>query len=238
MKQPTKYVLILFLLFSYVLLLPIAAGTEVDELKEKITAAVHDFLEQQANTLGISAEITVSEPRIDNLGPCDDFEVYSSGGGTAPLRARMTASVRCLGPSRWVSHIHAQLTASGFYFTTNRTIEAGEPIALDDLIAHETDVLKVSPQVVTDPSLIIGHIATRRLPSGSTLRSNVLRNPQSIARGQQVQTIARGEGFVVTGEGQAMQNGNPGARIQVRTPRGQVIQGIVLDAHTVEIILF
>lgn len=248
MKQPTKHALILFLLFWFLLqplFLAHAHEKEADTqptplsaqaLQEAMVAQVQDFIERQARTMGLTAEIKITEPRVENLGACADFDVYSSSA--AQLRSRMTVSVRCLGPSKWVSHVHAQLTADGFYFTTNRTIEAGESIGLDDLIAHETDVLKLSPHVVTDPSQIIGFIATRRIPDGSTLRSNVLRNPQSIARGQKVNTVAQGKGFVVTGEGQAMQAGNPGTRIQVRTPTGQVIQGIVLDANTVEIILF
>lgn len=149
----------------------------------------------------------------------------------------MTVTVRCTEPAQWVTHVRAQLSAPGYYFVTNRTIEADEPIQLDDLIAHETDVLKLSPHILTDPSKIIGHIATHRIPRGTTLRANAVRNPQSIARGQLVQTIARGPGFVVSSEGQALQNGNPGARIQVRTASGQIIQGIVLDAHSVEVIL-
>lgn len=207
-----------------------------EALQERISQGVHDFLAQQTSTMGISADISVNPVRTKNLDPCDDFEVYSRG--SAQLRARMTVSVRCLGPAKWVTHVHAELSASGFYFVANRTIEAGEPVELDDLIAHETDILKVSPHVLTDPSKIIGHIATRRIPNGSTLRANTLRNPQSVARGQTVQTVARGQGFVVSSEGQAMQSGNPGSRIQVRTNSGQVIQGIVLDAHTVEVILF
>ncbi|HLS17365.1 MAG TPA: flagellar basal body P-ring formation chaperone FlgA [Paenalcaligenes sp.] len=206
-----------------------------DDLASKISDQVHDFLEQQARTLGLEATIKVNPPRVENLGVCEDFEVYSRS--KAQLRSRMTVSVRCHAPTQWVTHVHAQLSASGYYFVANRTIEADEPVTLDDLIAHEADVLKLSPHILTDPSKIIGHIATRRIPNGTTLRANSLRNPQSIARGQTVQTIARGQGFVVTSEGQALQSGNPGARIQVRTASGQVIQAIVLDAHTVEVFL-
>jgi len=246
MKQPTKYALIPFLLFA--LLGPGHSGAHstateqsnsalsAEQLQAAIIREVEDYLEQRARTLGLTPTIEVAKPRVEHLASCAKLAVQSNE--TTPLRARMTVSVRCEDPARWVSHVHAQLSADGFYFTTNRTIEAGEPISLDDLIAHETDVLKISPHVVTDPSQIIGHIATRRLPSGSTVRANGLRHPQSVARGQQVQTIVHGAGFTVTGKGQAVQAGNPGSRIQVRTPTGQLIQGIVLDAHTVEVMAF
>lgn len=211
------------------------ANTNSSDLGALIVSEVHNYLEQLTRTQGLETTINITPPRLENLGECEAFEVDSRG--QAQLRARMTVSVRCHEPSQWVTHVRAQLSAPGYYFVANRTIEADEPIELDDLIAHETDVFKLSPHILTDPSKIIGHIATRRIPSGTTLRTNSLRNPQSIARGQTVQTVAKGQGFVVTSEGKALQSGNPGSRIQVRTASGQVIQGIVLDAHTVEIFL-
>lgn len=206
-----------------------------DALATEIAEQVHEFLEQKTRTQGLTATIEVTPPRVKNLGQCTSFEVYSRGN--EQLRARMTISVRCHKPSQWVTHVRAQLSASGYYFVANRNIEIDEPVTLDDLIAHETDVLKLSPHILTDPSKIIGYIATRRIPDGTTLRANSLRNPQSIARGQTVQTVARGPGFVVTSQGIALQSGSPGTRIQIRTESGQVIQGTVRDAHTVEIFL-
>jgi len=204
-------------------------------LATDIAEQVHEFLEQRTRTQGLIATIEITPPRIENLGSCTDFEVYSRGSDQ--LRSRMTVSVRCHKPAQWVTHVRAQLSASGYYFVANRNIEIDEPVALDDLIPHEADVLKLSPHILTDPSKIIGYIATRRIPNGTTLRTNALRDPQSIARGQTVQTIARGQGFVVTSQGQALQSGNPGTRIQIRTESGQIIQGTVMDAHTVEVFL-
>lgn len=216
--------------------LPVQQHTEKSsDLATQIVTKVHDFLEHHARTQGLEPSITITPPRLEHLSHCHHVEVDARH--QIPLRSRMTVTVRCTEPAQWVTHVRAQLSAPGYYFVTNRTIEADEPIQLDDLIAHETDVLKLSPHILTDPSKIIGHIATHRIPSGTTLRANAVRNPQSIARGQLVQTIARGPGFVVSSEGQALQNGNPGARIQVRTASGQIIQGIVLDAHSVEVIL-
>lgn len=207
-----------------------------NELEKAIIQNVHQFLEKQASNMGLDATIKVSAPNVKNLGNCDDFEVFSNQATN--IRSRMTVSIRCLTPSKWVTHVHAELSVDGYYFISNRTIESGESIQLDDLIAQEADILRLSPHVITDPSQIIGFVATRRIPNGSTIRANTLRHPEAVARGQNVQTVARGPGFVVTSTGQALQSGNPGTRIQVRTPSGQIIQGIVLDATTVEILMF
>nr|WP_254045803.1 flagella basal body P-ring formation protein FlgA [Paenalcaligenes hominis] len=52
-----------------------------------------------------------------------------------------------------------------------------------------------------------------------------------------VRTLARGAGFVATGEGQALQSGSPGNQIQVRVSSGQIITGTVLDAQTVQVLM-
>jgi flagella basal body P-ring formation protein FlgA len=54
-------------------------------------------------------------------------------------------------------------------------------------------------------------------------------------RGSNVRINARGNGFVVSSEGQAMDNGAPGAMVQVRTANGQVVSGVVRNAGLVEI---
>ena len=46
---------------------------------------------------------------------------------------------------------------------------------------------------------------------------------------------ARGNGFVVSSEGQALDNAAPGATVQVRTASGQVVTGVVRNAGLVEI---
>ncbi|XOT97388.1 flagellar basal body P-ring formation chaperone FlgA, partial [Alcaligenes pakistanensis] len=66
---------------------------------------------------------------------------------------------------------------------------------------------------------------------------SALRDPQSITRGQTVRTVARGMGFMATGEGQALQSGAPGTQIQIKASSGQVISATVLDASTVQVIL-
>src|SRR5699024_11082093 len=203
----------LFFFLGCLWVTPAQAQESLNEgvLPTDMAERVHEVLEQKTRTQGLVPTIRTTPPLTQNRGSCDDFEVSSRGSDQ--LRSRMTVSVRCHKPAQWVTHVRAQLSASGYYFVANRNIEIHEPVALDDLIPHEADVLKLSPHILTDPSKIIGYIATRRIPNGTTLRTNALRDPQSIARGQTVQTIARGQGFVVTSQGQALQSGNPGTRI-------------------------
>src|SRR5690606_963012 len=112
-------------------------------------------------------------------------------------------------------------------------IQPGDTLTMDDLNPREGDLLRLSPNIATDPSLLVGHIATQRISAGSPIKTTALRDPDSIQRGQMIRTEVRGPGFVANGEGQALQSGAPGTQIQVKSSSGQVITGTVLNANTV-----
>lgn len=194
---------------------------------------VEEFMLGQAETYPGAAQISVDPPRLTNQAMCHDLEVFLAG--SRMLRSRMNVGVRCLSPETWTSYVQVNLRINGFYYVTNRTINPGDVISLDDLVAREGDILRLARGTVSDPSQAIGYVAKQRLPSGTLLKASALRDPNSIERGQRVRTIAQGPGFIVTGEGQAMEDGNPGSTIQVRSGSGQVITGIVVNSTTVQI---
>lgn len=200
-----------------------------------IQAAVEAHLLHKAEGYPGTAEVEVSEPRVRDHAQCERLEVTTAAG--QPLRSRVTTTVRCFKPESWTLHVPATVRIQGFYYVANRTINVGELISLDDLNPREGDLLRLSSNVVTDPSRIVGSMAGQRLNNGSIIKANSLRDPQSIQRGQAVRTVARGLGFVATGEGQALQDGAPGSQIQVRSSSGQVITGTVLDATTVQVLM-
>lgn len=196
---------------------------------------VEQFLLNQASNYPGSASVHVQPPAIRNQAQCDHLQSFLPSG--ARLRSRMSVTVRCQNPQTWTLHVQAELSVDGFYYVSNRSLQVGEIISLDDLLAREGDLLRLPPNTVIDPSLAIGYITTQRINTGTTIKSTALRDPQSIQRGQSVRTVARGNGFLATGEGQALQSGAPGSQIQVRVSSGQVITGTVLDAQTVQVLM-
>lgn len=201
---------------------------------QQVAEVAEQFLLEQASVYPGTATVHITPPTLRNQSQCDDLQPTLSSG--ARLRSRQTVTVRCLAPSPWSVHVQAQISIEGFYYTTNKTLQVGETIQLDDLVAREGDILQLPANAVIDPSLVIGFITTQRLNAGNLIRSSALRDPQSIQRGQTVRTIARGAGFVASSEGQALQSGSPGSQIQVRANSGTIITGIVIDAQTVQIL--
>lgn len=211
-----------------------AAPAPTPQAPDAIIAQVESFLRARAQAYPGEAEITVEPPRLTSQASCDQLEVFLSGNTT--LRSRMSVGVRCLAPQAWSLYITANIRLVGHYYVANRAIPAGQVLSLDDLDMREGDLLR-DRQAITDPAHIVGYITTRRIPPGGEVRGNALRDPQSIQRGQAVRTIARGVGFVVTGEGQALEAGAPGMQIQIRSSSGQIITATVIDAHTVQVMM-
>jgi len=198
-----------------------------------IIAQAEALLKDRAASWPGQAIIRVEAPRIVNQPACDQLETSLSGSG---LQSRTPVTVRCLSPKPWTLYVQASVQILGTYYVANRLIRRDEIISLNDLDTREGDLLR-NRRLIGDPALIIGWIATRRIRAGSAIETNALRDPNAIQRGQQVRTVARGVGFVASGEGQALESGGPGARIQVRTPGGQIITGTVIDANTVQVMM-
>ena len=199
-----------------------------------IVAEVEAFLLSQAQILPGSPEVVVTPPRIHRQATCDHLDTFLTN---PQLRSRMSVGVRCLAPQAWTLHVQASLSVQGHYYATNRSINVGETLSFDDLVAREGDLLRLPNGAVVDPSFAVGYIAQQRITAGSTLRSSALRDPDSIVRGQAVRTEARGLGFVATGEGVALEDGAPGTTIQVRTSSGQVVTGTVVNNNTVRVLM-
>lgn len=199
----------------------------------EVIAQAESLLHELAAAYPGTPVISVDEPRITQQPACAQLEAFLSGGA---LRSRTSVGIRCLAPEPWTLYVQANVRIMGHYFVANRTINRGETLSLDELDAREGDLLR-NQRLIGDPSHIVGWVATRRIAKGSPIQGNALRDPQSIERGNMVRTVARGVGFVATGEGQALESGAPGTQIQVRTSSGQIITGTVIDAHTVQVMM-
>jgi flagella basal body P-ring formation protein FlgA len=200
-----------------------------------VAAEVEMFLRGQADSFPGSVHVTVDTPRITRQAACSELQPFLPSGQR--LRTRMTVGVRCVAPESWTSYVQANLSVMGFYYVANRTIQVGDILSLDDVTAREGDLLRLAGGVVFDPSHLVDHTATQRIAMGAPIKSGALRGAGSIQRGQTVRTEARGQGFVVTGEGQALQGGAPGTQIQIRASSGQVLSATVINASTVRVLM-
>lgn len=210
-------------------------GLLAQSTPDALARIAHDFLLEQAQALPGIPQVHIDASRLRPQAECPEIHAFLANG--QQLRTRMSIGLKCLGTPGWSISVPASLNIQGYYYVSNRTINVGDLISQDDLLAREGDLLRLPAGVPHDPSLIIGNAAKQRIPAGSIIRSTVLRDPEAVVRGQSVRTLARGVGFTISGEGQALQTGSPGRQIQVRTPSGQVISATVLNSGTVQVLM-
>jgi flagella basal body P-ring formation protein FlgA len=200
---------------------------------EAIVNAAQDYLLEQLAGLPGRPSVAIDPPRVDRLAPCDAMSPFMPSG--MKLRSRMTVGVRCNAPKPWTTYVQATVSVPGYYYVASRMIAAGQALTPDDLSPRDGDLVSLPPGAITDPQTVVGMSAAYRINAGQPVRGSSLRNAQSVMRGANVRINARGNGFVVSSEGQALDNAAPGATVQVRTASGQVVSGVVRNAGLVEI---
>lgn len=199
-----------------------------------VIAQVESLLRTRTDGYPGTVTIAVNPPRITKQPACSQLEAFLPS--SLRLFPRTSVRVRCLAPQPWTLYVQASIRILGYYFVASHTIQRGDILSLDDLDTHEGDLLR-NHGIITDPARIVGWIATQRIPSGGKIRPSVLRDPQSIQRGQIVRIVARGSGFVITSKGEALETGGPGTQIQIQSGSGQIIIGTVIDADTVQVMM-
>ncbi|TAL91398.1 MAG: flagellar basal body P-ring formation protein FlgA [Candidimonas sp.] len=199
----------------------------------QIIAQAQDFLRQQASHYSGKPQIAIDASRLDTLPACAQLQFFLPGNR---LRSSISVGVRCATPHPWTNYVQATVSIQGSYYVAAHNLERGETLDPGKLDIRSADLLTLPPGTVVDLSQLIGRITTQRLIAGAPIKSNALRNPQSIMRGQTVRLEARGVGFVASSEGRAVQGGAPGAQIQVRTGTGRIVTGTIVDKATVSVI--
>nr|WP_086057697.1 flagellar basal body P-ring formation chaperone FlgA [Bordetella genomosp. 9] len=207
-----------------------AAGTQDPGAVQQV---VREYLQQQLAWMPGQANIQVDEVNAERLPACDALTAFTNGA--LRPRSRMSVGVRCGGPKTWNIYVQASVSMPGQYYVAARPINAGETLRPDDLAPRDGDLINLPPGAVTDPQSVIGMTAGNRIGMGQPLRMSSLRSAGSVQRGQVVRITARGAGFVVSSEGQVMQNASPGATVEVKTASGQIVSGVLQPQGNVEV---
>lgn len=200
---------------------------------EQIQTIVHDFLLDEAARFEGEAQVTVQMPQTEHLSACERMEPFLSN--ERALRSRTRVGVKCYAPRTWTTYVSANVKVIGHYPIANKVISAGSSIGPGDLSQEQGDLMALPADAAVTLDQILGAVAKRRLTPNRAIRLSGLRGANSITRGQQVHLKALGPGFSVQGEATALQDGEVGSLISVRTNNGQSVSGVVLDRQTVRI---
>ncbi|WP_355660211.1 flagellar basal body P-ring formation chaperone FlgA [Halomonas salifodinae] len=212
------------LLLALVQLLPLSAAAESDDAP--LLEAVHAFLYERSQTLGDEVMIEVHPPTAQ-FPACESPTPFIPGQ-RALSPGRVSVGVRCGADGRQVRYLQAQLTVFGDYPVAARQLRPGERLGTDDLRLERGDLSRLPHQAVTEIEAALGLQLTRPVNEGRPLLASMLRAEPLVERRQRVVVEARGQGFRVSREGEALDEGGRGERVRVRLSGREIIEAEVI----------
>jgi len=173
------------------------------------------------------------DPRL-RLAPCERVEPYLPPGARAWGRSRI--GLRCAqGPTAWNVTLPVTVKVFAPAWVTTVPLPAGSVLDAGRLQQAEVDWAAAATPPVADAGKLVGRQLSRALPAGAPVRVADLRQRRWFAAGDTVRLVARGQGFSVSGEAQAMGPGIEGQPVRVRIDNGRVLSGLAVGQNRVEV---
>ncbi len=181
----------------------------------------------------IDISIGSLDPRL-KLAPCQRIEPYLPAG--ARLWGATRVGLRCTdGPVRWNVYLPVSVKVWAPALVAAAPIAAGVELTGRDLMLSEVDIAAAPGATFDQVGALIGRKLATPLAPGAAVRADMLRVRQWFAAGDPVVLIARGDGFSVSGAGEALGPGLEGQQVRVRTEGGRVVVGQPVGERRVEI---
>ena len=213
-----------------------AAGTD-GSLAQQIQAWTQPLAAAMPGLANARVDVEVGrlDPRL-RLAPCERVEPYLPSGSRPWGRSRV--GLRCVeGPSRWNVFLPVTVRLWAPAPVLREPRPAGHVLAPSDFVMAETDWAERVDAPLARVELMVGRALSLPVAAGQPVRSPQLQQRQWFAAGDTVRIVARGRGYSVSGEGQALTRGLDGETARVRTAGGRVVTGVAVAAHKVEIAL-
>ncbi len=183
----------------------------------------------------VVVEIGEIDPRL-RLAPCRRVEPRLPPPGR--LWGRTRIGLRCVeGERPWQVWLPVVVKVFAPAPVPVRALPAGTVLAAEHLQSAEIDWAAHAQPPYGRAGDLVGRTLARALQPGDAVRAADLRLRQWFAAGTTVQVLARGNGFAVGGEGQALNAGIEGQPVRVRTDAGRVLIGLPVAERRVEVTL-
>lgn len=200
---------------------------------EGLDGQVENFIKSQ-----FAGNTNVTEVKVLLRTPASRWPQCELPQLSLPQNARhwgnISISTRCGQERRF---IQVQVQVIGHYLVAARGISAGSKLTAEDLKLKTGRLDTLPPRTLAESGKAIGAVSLRNISLGQPLNSSMLRRAWVIRAGQQVQVMAQGDGFNISGAGKAMNNATAEDSVRVRMASGQIVNGIANGDGTIRITL-
>ncbi|MEH6616201.1 MAG: flagellar basal body P-ring formation chaperone FlgA [Porticoccus sp.] len=211
-------------------------GDSIQPLSTIADAVVVASTEQarQHGYENVNVEVRPLDSRL-RLPQCANALSAFTPPGSGALGA-LSVGVRCTGDKPWTIYVRANVSAQMSIPVLTRTLPRHALITESDIEWVNRPQQSSSQDIIYDLDQIVGMELTRSLGAGSPIKSNQLRRPKVVARGQQIILIAGSESLEVRMQGKALRDAVAGERVKVTNlSSGQQVEGIANTDGTVSV---
>lgn len=181
----------------------------------------------------VEVELGALDPRL-SLAPCQRVAPYLAPG--LPAWGRTRIGLRCeQGDKLWNVTLPVTIKVWVRSLVTTDALPAGTTLQAGQLMLAEVDAAAATGSLISDASAAAGRELRRPLAAGSALRLPDLKARQWFAAGETVRVLARGTGWQIAAEGQALGPGIEGQTLRVRMESGRMVQARPIAERQVEV---
>jgi len=219
-------------------ILLVCAAPAVAQLSPPVVAQALALATEAAATLApadarVLASAGALDPRL-RLAPCDQVTPYLPSG--SPPWGRTRIGLRCTqGPTPWHVQLPVTVQVLAPALVVASALPAGARIEAAQLSLAEVDWAAAATPPFTTEENLSGRVLSRPVAAGQALRAADLQPRVWFAHGDTVRVSARGNGFAITVEGQALTPGREGQPARVRTESGRIVVGRPVGERLLEI---
>ena len=210
-----------------------AHAAAVQPLPDLQAAALQAVRQAAPDDARIVAEAEPLDPRL-RLPACSG-ELQAEAPDLDRGSARVSIAVSCAAGQSWTVRVPVHVQMFRKVLVSSRALARGDVLGAGDVHAEERDVARLGYGYLAESAQSYGRRLRRPLGAGTVLTPGMLTAREVVQRGQQVSLVAQMDGILVRAGGVALQAGDRGDLVQVRSLSCDcVVQGKVRDPGVVE----
>ncbi|MFA4993946.1 MAG: flagellar basal body P-ring formation chaperone FlgA [Bdellovibrionales bacterium] len=205
-----------------------------DMIRKEVVAKI----KANSNAKKTNFEVVFDKRNLEVLLPTKDdqdfrLEAFSYDQSNKLFRATLTAQTP---QGSYVLPITGRILVKRSIPVLARRLESGSIIGSNDLDWTDVPEERVSADIVTETSQLIGREVRHDMPEGDVVRSRDVIPPRLVQRGALVTMRIETPNILITAQGKAQQDGAEGETVRViNTQSNRLVEGIVVAPGVVEI---
>ena len=239
MKRTLFLVSVLALLVSWFPLNSQAQERRTVLSAERVVQALRDYVLQQSPWQGSQVEVDLrafSSVRLPSHAEPVSIRVLRPRSGITPGPRRFFIAVRAGQHEIKRTWVQAEVRVFDHVVVTSRPLANHESFTSDNVRIERRELRSLAVRALTALDDVLGKQAGHMIPINEIVTASMVKQPRVVRRGGGITMLFETGELRIAARGKALQPGSVGDVIQVKNASsGKVLEGQILDAHTVRI---